>query len=189
MANNIVEAVQQKLGLNSFSKIDPNIENENNNGVHDSGHYVQAAVTAVLAGLYKYGSTKHGAAELFTWKHPEQLLEQLFSDREEPVIEAVSHYGNKPYDDTRLFMEKIAQESIIAVEEAAGPTATLEKIRAYIQGQRHNILVYLPPDLQFGAMINDNSLDDRTNKMEGPVSNLMHFFEQLFAEKEKGNVS
>ena len=82
-------------------------------------------------------------------------------------------------------MERIAEEALNVTTEATAPDATPEKRMLYIAGQRHNILVYLPPDLQLGTLINDNALDDRTNKMEGPVSNLMHFFEQLFSEKEK----
>lgn len=185
MAKNIVNTVQENLGLDPFDKINPNIESENFASEHNSKHFVQAAVTAVLAGLYKYGGTKYGAEELLTLKHPPQILKQLFHNDEEQIVESVSRYGNKPYDQTRLFMERIAQEAVTAVQDETGPHTTLEKIRLYIISQRHNILVYLPPDLQLGTLINDNSIDDRTNKMEGPVSNLMHFFEQLFSEKEK----
>ena len=46
-----------------------------------------------------------------------------------------------------------------------------------MSGQRHNILVYLPAALQLGDLLNDNAMDDRTNKMEGPVSNFMHNIE------------
>jgi len=185
MTKNIVVAIQQSLGLDSFDKIDPNLESENHGTEHDSKHFVQAAVTGVLAGLYKYTSIKDGTAELFAHPQAENILQQLFGDKEEYIIGSVSSYGEKPYDHTRLFMEKIAQEAINIIGEQTGPNPTSEQVRSYLITQRHNILVYLPPALQVGSLINDNVLDDRTNKMEGPVSNLMHFFEQLFTEKEK----
>lgn len=185
MTRNIVTAMQENLGFDAFDKIDPNIESENAVSEHDSKHFVQAAVTAVLAGLYKYVGTKDDVEQLLTIKNHQQILKQIFDSNEEHIIESVGSYGNKPYDQARLFMEKIAEEAIKVVQDATSPDPTSEKIRLYIAGQRHNILVYLPPDLQLGTLINDNSIDDRTNKMEGPVSNLMHFFEQLFSEKEK----
>jgi hypothetical protein len=35
----------------------------------------------------------------------------------------------------------------------------------------------LPPALQMGDLLNDNTMDDRTNKMEGPISSMMHSIE------------
>ena len=54
---------------------------------------------------------------------------------------------------------------------------TAEKIRLFMSSQRHNILVHLPAALQLGDFLHDNAMDDRTNKMEGPVSNVMHTIE------------
>ncbi|MEO7924436.1 MAG: hypothetical protein ABIR30_12220 [Chitinophagaceae bacterium] len=48
--------------------------------------------------------------------------------------------------------------------------------------QRHNILVYLPAALNLGDLLKDESLDDRTNKMEGPVSNFMHKIEDILSQ-------
>ena len=36
-----------------------------------------------------------------------------------------------------------------------------------------------------GEALEDNSLDDRTNKMEGPVSSIIHNIEKAFAGTEK----
>jgi hypothetical protein len=42
-----------------------------------------------------------------------------------------------------------------------------------MHNQRNNILPFLPAELQMGELLHDNTLDDRTNKMEGPVSSIM----------------
>jgi hypothetical protein len=47
--------------------------------------------------------------------------------------------------------------------------------------QRHHILVYLPASLQLGELLNDSGMDDQTNKMEGPISNLVHNIENKFS--------
>ena len=54
-------------------------------------------------------------------------------------------------------------------------------MKTYVTDQRNNILVYLPAELQMSTVVNDNTLDDRTNKMEGPMSNSMHFIEKIFS--------
>jgi hypothetical protein len=41
--------------------------------------------------------------------------------------------------------------------------------------------LYLPAALQIGQLLANDDLDDRTHKMEGPISNLMHSFEKRFS--------
>lgn len=186
MATNIVKAIQDKLGFASFDKIDPNDQQgkEELQSSDTTDHYNQAATIAVLVGLYKYGTTEDGAAAL-AGQTPHNPLHLLFGGQHEKVIEAVSMYGNKPYSATETLLEKIARAALDAVHEETGKDASLEKIRTYLTTQRHNILIYLPPDLKIGDLVNDETLEDRTNKMEGPVSNLMHAIEDIFASKDK----
>ncbi len=186
MATNIVKAVQDKLGFNSFEKINPNNQQgktELQSGI-TTDHYQQAATIAVLVGLYKYGTTEEGSAAL-SGQIPHDVLYLLFNKQEEKIIEAVSDYGSKPYSATETLLQKIACAALETVQEATGKDASFDKIRTYLAGQRHNILVYLPPDLKVGDLVNDETIEDRTNKMEGPVSNLIHAIEDIFAEKDK----
>jgi hypothetical protein len=39
-----------------------------------------------------------------------------------------------------------------------------------------------------GKLLDDPALDDRTNKMEGPVSSFLHWIEDLMAPEDKTNV-
>ena len=185
MAENLVVALQERLGFSPFEKIDPNIPQDKTELRSRPGtdHYTQAAAISVLAGIYKFGSAADNAAILLNIR-PDNLLTVIFGDKENDVIKSVSYYGDRNYDSTKLAMTKIAIESIEIIKKGVGDSATPEKIASYLTGQRHNILVCLPPDLQLGTIIDDNSFDDVTNKMEGPVSGLVHFFENLFAEKK-----
>ncbi|MBC7934802.1 MAG: hypothetical protein H7Y86_05500 [Rhizobacter sp.] len=191
MAENIVTRVMDKFQIESFIKIDPNTEKEERPGADagaNSTQFEQALVTAVLAGLYKYGSTDEGARNLFTTDNT-SLLNEFFIDHKDDVTNGLATYGNVSAYQVNQLMEGVTTESIAAVKEAVGADAKPESIRSYIAGQRHNILVYLPPDLHFGKLIGDNILDDRTNKMEGPVSSFMHWIENLFAEKDTDKAS
>ena len=185
MAENLVVALQEKLGFSPFEKIDPNLPQDKTELKLKAGtdHYTQAAAISVLAGIYKFGTAAENAVILLN-TDPDDLLTIIFGDKETDVIKAVSYYGDRNYDSTKLTMTKSAVESIDIIKKGVGENATPEKIASYIAGQRHNILVCLPPDLQLGTIIDDNSFDDVTNKMEGPVSGLVHFFENLFAEKK-----
>lgn len=185
MVENLVISTQENLGFAPFEKIDPNVTKSKTDLKlsPDTNHFTQAAAISVLAGIYKYGSVTHQAGLLFTTS-PAQLLHNIFADKFTDVVTVVSYYGDRNFSATEQVMIKIADETIAIIKTAVGDDAIPEKISSYIAGQRHNILVYLPPDLKLGTLINDNSIDDATNKMEGPVSGLMHFFENLFAEKK-----
>lgn len=44
-----------------------------------------------------------------------------------------------------------------------------------------DILLYLLPILQMGVLLHDNTLDDKTNKMEGPISSLINSIGNAFS--------
>ncbi len=186
MAQNIVSAIQEKMGFTPFEKIDPNLPQDKTDLKLNpaTNHYTQATVITALAGIYEWGSSTDGAAQLQETGQEDNLLQTIFGDRETDIINAVSYYGDKNKGATAQLMKKVAREAITLIKDNVGENSTPEKIVVYVASQRHNIFVYLPPDLQLGNLINDNSIDDVTNKMEGPVSSLMHFFESLFAEKK-----
>lgn len=186
MAENIVSKLMDKLDIETFIKIDPNTQKEerpNADKGANSKQFEQAAVTAVLAGMYKYGSTDGGAKNLFRLS-TEKLLQEFFLDHKDDVVQGLATYGSIDATQVESILNGIVPEAVNAVKEQVGADAKPEAIRSYLASQRHNILVYLPPDLHFGALIGDNILDDRTNKMEGPVSGFMHFIENLFSEKD-----
>jgi hypothetical protein len=41
--------------------------------------------------------------------------------------------------------------------------------------------MYLHPSLRLGQHLQENTVDDSTKKMDGPVSDLMHTIEQVFS--------
>jgi hypothetical protein len=77
-----------------------------------------------------------------------------------------------------------ADVSIIILQEQFANNVIIDAVMSFMSGQRDNILVFLPGPLQLGEMLHDDTLDDNTNKMEGPVSSLMHKIENIFSEGE-----
>jgi len=78
-------------------------------------------------------------------------------------------------------MEDIADEAVRIIRENTPDSASFSDVKTYVANQRNSILMFLPAELQISTLINDNTLDDRTNKMEGPMSNAVHFIEKLFS--------
>ncbi|HMH20390.1 MAG TPA: hypothetical protein VK563_01380 [Puia sp.] len=197
---NIVTAVQERMGLTAFRKIDPNDASNTAALSDDKGYYEQSAALAVLAGLYRYGSDPEGALAL-TQPDRDTLLSTILHGRESRIARTVSSIGAHSYESTLNFMKRVAVNAQdILHEQALGNNAggaaagsnvvnpavnnETSTIQHILVSQRHNILTYLPPEMQVGKVLKDNAMDDRTNKMEGPVSDLMHFFENIFASEK-----
>jgi hypothetical protein len=182
MAENIVDVIQQDLGFPALHKVDPNIQDvENNNSLNSVEKLAQAAIPAVLAGFFKFTRTDKGCNYILAGGGQKDWLDIIFDDKKDLVVEKIAHYSGIAADEVAINMEDIAKEAVIIIHEAPGEKPTAEKIRSYLSDQRHHILVYLPASLQLGEMLNDNAMDDQTNKMEGPVSNLVHSIENKFS--------
>lgn len=80
-------------------------------------------------------------------------------------------------------MKQTAQSAVNILNEDL-PNQDGKSIKKYFTRQRNNILQHLPADIKIGNILNDNTLDDRTNKMAGPLSGLMHTIEKTFASTD-----
>jgi hypothetical protein len=178
MITNIVEIVQNDLGYPAIKKIDPNIQETKETTSRSSRERLaQSAIPAVLAGFFNFTRSDKGCNYILAGGGQKNWLDTLFAGKKDMAVEKIAHYANISLDDAAVSMEDIAREAGIIIHEASGEKPTAEKLRSYMNGQRHNILVYLPPALQLGDLLNDNAMDDRTNKMEGPISSMMHGIE------------
>lgn len=70
---------------------------------------------------------------------------------------------------------------LLTLKESLSEGPLFGDVKDFLTSQRHNILLYLDPILQLGKYIGDDTIDDSTNKMEGPVSDLMHNIGQIFS--------
>jgi hypothetical protein len=174
---NLLETVQNNLGYEPLQKVDPNNQEIRHPAeVAPEQKLAQAAIPAVLAGLLKYSDLPEGinivTSENRNW------LNRLFSGKEKFAVKQVADYAGVPEQEAEEKMEKISEESVSVVREnVKSPDA--EKLRNFMNSQRHNILNHLPATLKIGDLLNEENFDDRTNKMEGPVSTVMHKIENL----------
>lgn len=183
MANNLVETIQKNLGLPPLQKIDPNIQEAKEKSIRQPKEKLsQAAIPAVLTALYTFTRTDKGCKSILANAGNGDSLGLIFQGKEAAGVDKVARYAGVESKEAESAMENIADEAIKIVRETGDSE---EKIKTYMNGQRHNILVHLPAAMQLGDLLNEETLDDRTNKMEGPVSSFMHKIENSMSGSDK----
>ncbi len=183
MAINIVEEIQKNLAYPPLHKVDANIQEIKEKYEQSSQEKLaQAAIPAVLTAMYKLTRTVEGSEKLINFSKDDEWMPLIYQGKDEEAVEKVADYAGVKPGQSNSYMEKIAREAVKIVKKAAGDDPEPEKIKNYMNTQRHQILVYLPAALKMGDLLNDEALDDRTNKMEGPISNQMHRIENTFSE-------
>ena len=178
MVTNIVEAIQQKLGYRPLKKVDPNTQEiKEANKMSAEEKLPQAAIPAVLAAMIKYSDSQDGI-NLLTASDDKTWLGTIYGGQQDNAIKKVADYAGVDAGEARRHMENISKAAVeIAKEVVKTPDA--EKLRSFMNSQRHSILSHLPAAMKLGDVLNEETFDDRTNKMEGPVSSLLHRIEDI----------
>ena len=179
MAIDLIEEVRNQLGYKPLPKINPNTQEPVSNQIPDIG---SAAIPAVLAGFYKRTRSVEAAEKLVSTPG-DNMLDELFCEHKNDVIQSVAGYSHVPTDAAHEEMRKVAD----AVHNVLGQhlkDETGSNVMTFFTTQRSNILKHLPVELHMGELINDPAMDDRTNKMEGPMSGFMHTIEQIFSSSK-----
>jgi hypothetical protein len=178
---NLVESIRRNLQYPELHKVDPNTQDiRDHTRYPDIVQLGQAAIPAVLTGLYKLSRSNEGCVEIINAADTGDSLAVLFKGHESEVIEKVAHYAGVSNNEAESHLENIADETIRLVKQTAKDSPVV--LKHLMSDQRHNILVCLPASLNMGDLLNDAQLDDKTNKMEGPVSNFMHKIENKFSQ-------
>lgn len=181
MSVNLLEKVQQNLGYAPLHKIDPN--NAQEVTVHNEPQYqfAQAAIPAVLTALYKYVQSDDGAEDVLRGDTSTDWVGKIFHDRHKEAVVKVKAYATEGAEYATTKMNAIATEAIAAMKEQLGANADIKAVKTFFLNQRNNILPYLPTELNLGELLEDNTIDDNTNKMEGPISSLMNSIGSAFS--------
>ena len=178
MATNILEAIQKNLGYPPLKKVDPNTQElKDAREMTPDQKLAQSAIPAVLAALIKFSDSNEGI-NMISGNESKDWLSVIYHGKENEAIKKIADYAGVPADVTERHMENISDEAVKIVRETV-KNPNPEKLRSYMNSQRHNILAHLPAALQMGDLLNEETFDDRTNKMEGPVSGFLHRIENI----------
>lgn len=182
MAINLLEAVQQNLGYPPLLKIDTTTDQVfYNEKSTKEDNFSQAAVPSVLAAMYRFAESDEGAADILKTGVKINWIDRIFFDNRTAVIQAIATYSELSKEDLILKMNTIANEAIRITKENLALDAGIREVKIFFKSQINNILLYLPPTLHIGELLHDNTLDDNTNKMEGPISSLINRIGDAFS--------
>ena len=183
MSTNLLEIVQKQMGYPPLQKIDPNTEAiKTNNSAPDERKFSQATIPCILIALYKYSRTDAGAVNILRGTDSADWLSMIFGDNKKSVIQKITDYSSYSKESARIKMNRIALNAVSNIKKKLREEATIHGVKKLLADQSPNILLYLPADLQMGKMLNDDTLDDRTHKMEGPLSSLVQTIGVQFSD-------
>ncbi len=188
MAINLLEKVQQILGYPELQKIDPNTQKMVvDNTTPDEDKFSQAAIPAVLTGLYKYVQTDEGAADFLQSGNDTNWMNKIFDENKKEAVQKIAAYAKQSNEDPKTKMNAIATEAVKIAKENMPVDAAVKDVKTFFNEQKKYILLYLPAALNMGELLHENALDDRTNKMEGPVSSLIQNIGGAFSASDTGD--
>ena len=176
---NIIETIQKSLGFDTLKKIDPNTqETVGEDTAMGNSAVAQAGIPAILLGIYNKLEEKPDLNLLQAEKG--RLLECIFGKSTDVLVSQVENYSKVRDKHIAQQLEHIATESLRVIKECIGNNTDENHIRNFVAKNKPETLLYLPPSLELGTILKNNNLDDRTGKMEGPVSTFMRKVEKTF---------
>lgn len=183
MSINLIKILAQRQDQPDLPPVDPNTQDISAASATYTDKLVQAAIPVVLTGMYKYSRDIHQADQLIDENFGRQWQDKLFGENRELITAEVASYADVSREEADAKLKEIFSQAVEVIKSSTGnPDANT--IAGLFTAQRNNILTHLPAAIGIGGFLEDDSLDDRTNKMHGPASSFMHTVEKVFSSSE-----
>jgi len=182
--NTLINSIAKNLGFQELQKVDPNTQEvRDDKTIHGADSLAQAAIPTVLIGIFNNLESENTAATLMQGESV-NWLNTIFGNTTDQVVDKIAAYSKTAPESAKHEIEHIATEAIRVVRQNISQPNDFTAVQAFVKANRVDVLKYLPAALQIGDLVRNNNIDDRTNKMEGPVSNFMHTLEKTFNSNE-----
>jgi hypothetical protein len=185
MPVHLIQALCQQENIPMLPKIDPNTQD----APEGSDHLMQAVIPSVLAGFYKLTRSEQNALMICEEDFSVDWTSVLFGVQQKTLIEAIAAYSGNSEEVVADKIKEICGKCVILLCGNAQQKISTASIKDIFTQQRSDILQHLPAAIDIGKIVDDTTLDDRTNKMDGPLSGVMHSIEKMFSstpsDKEK----
>lgn len=180
---NLPQQLQEQLNYPALQVINANTGLPENEQAFDA--LSQSTLITFLSGLYKATRTKESAVAINSQVNGQELLSLIFKD-EADVQNTIAAFAKQMIDVAKDKLEEVSNGFLVIMQQQNTNKAANEEsyLQNLMSAQRSEILKYLPTGLKLGALLNDKSLEDNTNKMQGPVSTLMHKIENVFSKAD-----
>lgn len=183
---NLIESLQHHFDYPPLQKIDPvTLEPKQEAAGPNNQRFSQAAIPVILTGMKRFTGTDEGAEEILKAPASTDWISRLFAGNADEITEKVAAYGGFGIHQTRTRLNEIAAQAALLIQEAVAPSNKIIEVKNLMEGQMNQVLTFLPPSLHLGVLIDDNTIDDRTNKMEGPASSLINAIGAVFTNEDE----
>ncbi|WP_290709517.1 hypothetical protein, partial [Flavihumibacter sp. CACIAM 22H1] len=162
-------------------EIDPVTQETKNASDGMAGKLAQGAMAAGLVILYKYSRSAEGAEYLLHTNTTSIDIKRLLNNKQEELVAQLAKFAGATTVQAGTMLQAVTKEAMDFVKNEIKNNPTEATLQTYFGNQRQSILGHLPPELGLGDIMKDDTLDDRTNKMEGPISSLAHAIEDVFS--------
>ncbi len=170
------------MGYPPIHKVDPNTGDTAIPQPTDREKLGQSAIPAALATVAKFAASERGFDLLAQGPHSQDWIPEMLGTPHPDIITQIARYaGTDPSTAKQAFEEAIHQGIHMGnhVQDAQDPKPARKKFYADLLT---TALTYLPSAIKVGDSLDDNTLDDNTHRMEGPLSNIAHAIEKTFSD-------
>ena len=179
MSANIIKHLESYMGT-AIHNVDPNTQTVNKEKVDSNFDLIaQAAIPAVLAAVYKYSRSEEGAEYLA--KDTAITPSRIFADQDDEIASRIASFSKIENGFAARIVNDLTAETVRYYRSEMKNDISADKVQLFFGSIRENILGALPADLQLGNLLNDDTLDDNTNKMKGPASGLAQSIQNAFS--------
>lgn len=168
MSESLIAGMQQALHTN-IEKIDVNDPD-----LHATIHpgkaeaLAQAAIPSVLIGVLIHLAKQKEP----TGRVPD--MDTVFAQKSANVVDAIAAYARTSKEEAGAYVIKVIEVlNQLAADQHEGDG---KRLMSALESQQSEILKYLPSDLGIGSTLGIDLIDDRTHKMEGPLSSIANYF-------------
>lgn len=184
---NLPEILQRHFNYPPLQKIDPNTQEVMDSPESVKHEFAQAAIPSILTGLYKLTRTDEGVAAVIRGELSTNWVKTIFGEKSQEIVERIADYSEEKDEEAERKLNIIAGKAAELIKENTAPDFETQKVKDLMADQRHHLFPYLPAVLQLGELLNDTTIDDKTNKMEGPVSSMIQAIGESFNKADDDN--
>ena len=180
MKSPLIIHLEEYMGA-KMPEIDAVTQETTNTSNGMAGKLAQGAMAAGLVILYKFSRSAEGAEYLAVTTPMDLNLGYLLNQKHQLLVSQLSAYAGSSDIQANTMLSAVVREAMFFVHQEIKNNRDANVVQTYFGSQRQAILGHLPPELGLGEIMKDDTLDDRTNKMEGPISSIAPAIEDVFS--------
>jgi hypothetical protein len=123
--------------------------------------------------MRRFSTTDAGAEEIIRAQNSTDWGNKIFPDCANEVVDKVAEYSRMHKEGVYEKLNAIAAKAVGLVQQSVALGNKIIDVKNTMEAQMSTVLTYLPASLRFGELLGNNTIDDATHKMEGPISSLM----------------